>query len=77
MAWAWQLEAEGYTTVLQAWNFALAKILSPGCATRSRKPTSVGDPSQCRGGTNHHKGRARRLSEEPGCSCAVGQIANV
>jgi hypothetical protein len=53
IAWAWQLEAEGDTTVLQAWD-----------ATRSRKPTSVGDRSQRRRGTNHQKGRARRLSEE-------------
>lgn len=64
IAWPWQLEAKGYTTVLQAGSFARAKTSSYGCATRSRKPASVGDPSQRRRGTNLQKGRARRSSEE-------------
>jgi hypothetical protein len=55
IAWAWQLEAEATRPCCRPGTFALAKLVA--------RMRSVGDLSQRRG-TNHQKGRARRLSEE-------------
>jgi hypothetical protein len=78
IAWAWQLEAKGYTTVLQAWDVRPATNLvvpdarrAPGSRPRwvilhnaaAERTTTKGEPAVCQ--------------KRPGGSHAAGRIATV